>query len=126
MSEPLFSLTARDFEWSYTKGTGAGGQKKNKTSSAVHVHHAPSGARAYSEASRSQHENRVDAFSKLTKSAEFQAWLKKESRRRMGGELDLERQVDEAVRREMMLNVKIESLVNGEWKPYEDVSETTV
>jgi len=25
--DPLFSITSRDLEWSYTKGTGAGGQK---------------------------------------------------------------------------------------------------
>jgi len=51
----LFSLTSSDFEWSYTKGTGPGGQKKNKTSSAVHCIHRPSGARGYAEDSRSQH-----------------------------------------------------------------------
>lgn len=54
----LFSLTSSDFEWSYTKGTGSGGQKKNKTSSAVHCIHRPSGAHGYAEDSRSQHENK--------------------------------------------------------------------
>ena len=28
--ELLFSVTAADCDWSYTKGTGAGGQKKTK------------------------------------------------------------------------------------------------
>lgn len=27
---PLFSVTAQDCDWSYTRGTGAGGQKKIK------------------------------------------------------------------------------------------------
>lgn len=28
--QPLFSVTAQDCDWSYTRGTGAGGQKKTK------------------------------------------------------------------------------------------------
>ena len=28
--DPLFSVTRAECEWSYTKGTGAGGQKKTK------------------------------------------------------------------------------------------------
>ena len=28
--EPMFSVTRAECEWSYTKGTGAGGQKKTK------------------------------------------------------------------------------------------------
>ena len=40
----LFSVTANDCDWSYTRGTGNGGQKKNKTNSAVHCKHRASGA----------------------------------------------------------------------------------
>ena len=61
-TDPLFSVTAQDCEWSYTRGTGAGGQKRNKTSSAVHCTHRASGAHGYSESSRSQLDNRRDAF----------------------------------------------------------------
>ena len=71
--ELLFSVTAKDCEWSYTKGTGAGGQKRNKTSSAVHCTHRPSGAHGYSEASRSQHDNKREAFVKMAESKEFQS-----------------------------------------------------
>lgn len=45
----LFSVTAKDCEWSYTRGTGAGGQKKNKTSSAVHCSHKQSKAHGYAD-----------------------------------------------------------------------------
>lgn len=42
--ELVFSLTKDDFEWEYFRGTGKGGQKKNKTSSAVRCKHLESGA----------------------------------------------------------------------------------
>ena len=72
--EILFSVTANDCEWSYTRGTGSGGQKKNKTSSAVHCMHRPSKAHGYSEASRSQLDNKREAFVKMANTKEFKAW----------------------------------------------------
>ena len=30
--KPLFSVTAKDCNWDYYRGSGSGGQKKNKTS----------------------------------------------------------------------------------------------
>ena len=107
----LFSVTAKDCDWSYTKGTGAGGQKRNKTSSAVHCHHRPSGAHGYSEASRSQHDNKRDAFVKMANTKEFQHWNKMEAMRRCGILDDIDRMVD----REMLLNTKIEIRVDGKW-----------
>lgn len=69
--ELLFSVTAADCDWSYTKGTGSGGQKKNKTSSAVHCTHRASRAHGYSEASRSQLDNKREAFVKMCNTKEF-------------------------------------------------------
>ncbi len=82
--ELLFSVTASDCDWSYTRGTGNGGQKKNKTSSAVHCKHRASGARGYSEASRSQHDNKSDAFAKMCATPEFKTWHRHETWRRLG------------------------------------------
>jgi protein subunit release factor B len=107
----LFSVTKDDCDWSYTKGTGAGGQKRNKTSSAVHCHHRPSGAHGYSEASRSQLDNRRDAFTKMVNSREFQTWNKMEAMRRLGVLSD----IDSKVQREMLYNTKIEVRINGRW-----------
>lgn len=106
----LFSVTANDCDWSYTRGTGNGGQKKNKTSSAVHCSHRPSGAHGYSEASRSQLDNRRDAFRKMTESTEFQRWLKIETMRRNGEMAEIERRVEEDLRK-----VKTEIRVDGRW-----------
>jgi len=108
----LFSVTRDDCEWSYTRGTGAGGQKRNKTSSAVHCHHRPSGAHGYSESSRSQLENRRDAFVKMVNTPEFRAWNRMEAMRRMGVLAD----IDAHVAREMALNTRIEVRVDGRWR----------
>lgn len=109
-ADPLFSVTARDLDWSYTKGTGAGGQKRNKTSSAVHCTHRPSGAHGYSEASRSQLDNKREAFQKMASSDKFQLWLKMESMRRTGQLLEQERQLEASLRK-----VKIEVKIDGKW-----------
>ena len=47
------------------RASGPGGQKRNKTSSAVRLRHAPSGLCVIAEESRSQHENRVRALRRL-------------------------------------------------------------
>jgi len=47
------------------RASGPGGQKRNKTSSAVRVRHPPSGLIVIAEESRSQHENRARALRRL-------------------------------------------------------------
>lgn len=47
------------------RASGPGGQKRNKTSSAVRLRHLPSGLIAISEDSRSQHENKAWALKRL-------------------------------------------------------------
>jgi hypothetical protein len=47
------------------RASGPGGQKRNKTSSAVRVRHPASGLIVIAEESRSQHENRVRALKRL-------------------------------------------------------------
>ena len=109
--ELLFSITANDCEWSYTRGTGKGGQKKNKTSSAVHCMHRPSGAHGYSEASRSQRENKEDAFRKMAETKEFQDWMRLETARRSGKLIEIEENVKREMKR-IIVEVKDEE---GRW-----------
>src|SRR5215218_8533767 len=47
------------------RASGPGGQKRNKTSSAVRIRHAPSGLVVIAEESRSQHDNRAEALARL-------------------------------------------------------------
>ena len=106
----LFSVTKDDCDWSYTKGTGAGGQKRNKTSSAVHCKHRASGAKGYSEASRSQPENKRDAFVKMVNTEEFKRWHKTETMKRTG----LMAAIDQKVAEELT-KIKIEIRIDGKW-----------
>src|SRR5262249_55869282 len=47
------------------RASGPGGQKRNKTRSAVRLRHPPSGLMVMAEESRSQHENRARALRRL-------------------------------------------------------------
>jgi hypothetical protein len=47
------------------RASGPGGQKRNKTSSAVRLRHLPTGLIVIAEESRSQHENRARALRRL-------------------------------------------------------------
>jgi hypothetical protein len=49
------------------RASGPGGQKRNKTSSAVRLRHLPSGLIVIAEESRSQHENKAKAVRRLRK-----------------------------------------------------------
>lgn len=97
MSELIFSVTASDCRWEYYRGSGAGGQHRNKTSSAVRCTHEPSGAVGQADDTRSQHENRRLAFSRMAKSGEFQRWLRLEAARRTGKLLAAQEAVDRAM-----------------------------
>ena len=108
--DPFFSITAKDCEWSYTKGTGAGGQKRNKTSSAVHCIHKASGAHGYSESSRSQLDNRKEAFRKMAETDKFKKWIHIEYMKRTGEHYEVERQIQASLNK-----VKVEVKIDGKW-----------
>ena len=106
----LFTVTARDCEWSYARGSGNGGQARNKSNNAVHCMHRPSGAHGYSEASRSQADNKQDAFEKMYKSSEFQRWLNLEFMKRSGEMAEVERYVQNE-----LTKVRTEIKIDGVW-----------
>lgn len=120
--ELLFSVTSSDCDWSYTKGTGNGGQKKNKTSSAVHCLHRESGARGYSEASRSQLDNKRDAFTKMVKTKEFQNWHRRKVWEITGVQKEIERALEATTQPH---NFRLEIKEEGKWKEvdYNSVEE---
>lgn len=54
-----------DLEESFTRGSGAGGQHRNKTDTAVLLKHKPSGISIKVDGGRSQHSNRITAMNVL-------------------------------------------------------------
>ena len=72
----IFSITATDCKWDVFRGSGDGGQKKQKTSSGVRCTHEPSGAIGKATDSREQSQNRKTAFLRMTETSEFKIWLK--------------------------------------------------
>ena len=110
--------TAKDFDVSYSVGSGNGGQAKQKCHSRVTIKHKESGAIAYSSESRSQSDNKKSAFIKLTKTPKFKFWLNKKLY-----ELQNKETIEEAVERQMAPeNLIIETLdENGKWIEYKEV-----
>ncbi len=71
----LFSITAADCKWDVFRGSGNGGQKKQKTSSGVRCTHEPSGAVGHATDHREQSVNRRSAFERMIATDEFKSWM---------------------------------------------------
>lgn len=56
-TEAEVCLNDWDLDWQATRGSGAGGQARNKTSSAIQMTHRSSGVTVRVESERSQHQN---------------------------------------------------------------------
>jgi peptide chain release factor 1 len=65
--ETLFTATRKDFRVDTYRGTGPGGQHRNKTDSCVRITHIATGLTARACTSRKQAQNKKTAFEKLAK-----------------------------------------------------------
>jgi peptide chain release factor 1 len=108
----LFRLTEKDFEFKYSMGTGAGGQKRNKTSSKVQCLHRPSGAVGVSDETRSQHQNKKLAFEKMAKSPEMKKWARLQAAKITGEETRINEKVEHELKHNTRIEIKDE---NGKW-----------
>ncbi len=82
----LFSVTAADCRFDFYRGSGKGGQKRNKTSSACRCTHIASGAVGSAEDHREQRRNKELAFQRMANTDTFKKWHKIEVARRLGHE----------------------------------------
>jgi hypothetical protein len=96
----LFTVRLADLREEHYRGSGAGGQKRNKTSSAVRFTHEPSGATGESESQRYQHQNRVEALRRLSINPKFVRWAHAQVAAIDEGYASLERKVDDLMRPE--------------------------
>ena len=103
--ELLFSITKKDFNIDTFRSGGKGGQHQNKRDSGVRVTHKDSGAVGTARDSRSQSDNRNNAFQRCINSTKFQTWLKIEIAKRQTSVVDVNAKVDHMM---MPWNLKTE------------------
>ncbi len=105
MKDTILSLNKKDFVITFYKGSGAGGQKRNKTSNAARVKHPESGAIGECQETRSKDENLKRAFHRMIESREFQLWLKMTTSAILAGYKSIEERVEDQMKDD---NLKIE------------------
>lgn len=112
--EKIFSLTNKDFKIDYYRGTGKGGQKRNKTSSACRITHMKTGISASCEDGRSQYQNKMTAFKRLCDNEKFKKWIKIEAMRKIGQletKEQIEKRINEMLKRDLLNgNIKVEEI----------------
>lgn len=111
----VLSVTAKDCREDRFRGSGAGGQHRNKTETGIRWTHEPSGAIGQSCDERSQHQNRRTAWRRMTETKEFQLWLKKTLGQDDAASAESERRVRNQVERDL-------SETNLRWE-FGDVSD---
>jgi len=111
----LFSLSKSqgDFVVTPYRGSGKGGQKRNKTFSGCRVTHSATGLFVECEEERSFETNKRRAFERLVNKPEFKTWLMVETAKFQGRFKDL----DAKVAREMC-NIRVDVKdEKGRWVP---------
>ena len=103
--EFLFSITKKDLDIQTFRGSGPGGQHRNKTDSAVRITHRASGAVGESQTDKSQHRNKRLALKRLTESNKFKIWLNRKAYEITSGKT-IEQRVEESI---IPKNLKIET-----------------
>lgn len=83
---PQVNIDPGDLDWKTCRGSGAGGQHRNTTDSAVQLTHLPTGLMVRCESERSQHQNKASALAllsaRLQERAEAQVQEKRRDKRR--------------------------------------------
>ena len=123
--ELLFSVTKKDFEIQPYKGSGKGGQHRNKTMSCIRMRHPESGAQVIATEHREQHRNRVLAFQRMVKNPVFNAWRRQKARDIARGK-DLEKEINEKVEKAMRpenIKVEIYNTKTKRWEPEHESSK---
>jgi protein subunit release factor B len=108
VKEKILSVTLKDCDVQTKRGSGAGGQNRNKRDTAVKIVHRASGAVGESQEERSQLQNKRTAFLRMVETPKFQIWLK----RTLGQEVLIKAEVERAM---WPVNLRTEVKEDGKW-----------
>lgn len=75
MRERITLVDKDDLVIEQIRGSGPGGQHRNKTQTGIRLTHPESGAKGEATEARSQHQNKVMAFRRLIETPEFKTWM---------------------------------------------------
>jgi protein subunit release factor B len=121
----LFSLSKDqgDFRIQAYRGTGNGGQKKNKTFNACRIWCIDKEtkevvAMSQCEEQRSFEQNKKRALEKLLETEKFKVWHKLKVAKKLGLLKDIDEYVDKQMHPE---NIKIEEQIDGKWTEINDM-----
>ena len=116
----LFTLTKKDFRIEFMRGSGKGGQNRNKRDTACRITHIESGASAYCCDERSQLRNKMSAFHNVVTKDKFKNWYKIECAKLNGlipTKEDIEKEVEKKLASDLIDgNIKIEYFTPEESK----------
>lgn len=118
--ELLFSLSKEkgDFIVQPFKGSGNGGQKRNKTMSACRITHPASGTVSECQEERSFEQNKKKAFERLVEKESFKQWFRLETMQRTG---EYAVMLEEVERQMRPSNIRVECVdENGRWVEYDN------
>lgn len=104
--ELLFSVTKDQFDVSAIRGSGPGGQHRNKSYTGQRIVHRASGAVGEATDNRSQVQNKKAAFLRLLETDTWKTWYRVEVARRMGAAPPPELREEDCL---------VEIKVDGEW-----------
>ncbi len=112
--ELLFSLTKNDFIVQPFKGSGAGGQHRNKNATAIRIIHPDSGVKVECQEHKSQMQNKKAAFKRLTEHPDFKQWHRIKVAEVFHGKQQNEKKLEEWMHpRNFKVEVKNEQ---GQWE----------
>lgn len=110
----VLSVTLADCDIQTFAAGGKGGQHQNTTNTGVRIIHRASGARGEGRDSRSQTENKRNAFIRMTETAKFKVWLNRQLYHH--GETPEERVARDLDPKNLLVEVR----GPGGWQPVED------
>lgn len=109
--EKLFSVSIHDCRVDTYRGSGKGGQNRNKRDTAVRVVHEPSGAVGQCEEQRNQLQNKKVAFKRMAETKAFRDWVRREVAKKTGELARIKQEVEKQMK---FVKVEVHD-ENGRW-----------